>query len=120
MECNSMRITRDRTIGYHNPETQAHRLWSDLRGGSYAISRAQAYREHIDGLFTNYAFPGGYPILYTTDSGDCLCADCAKKVYLDERIDVSCGTYDEGPTMYCDGCNREIESSYGDPEDDTE
>lgn len=116
----AMRITRDRQLhktgGYYNPETEAHRVWAELRGGRYAISRAEAYREQIRDLFKNWAFPGGYTVLFTTDNGDCLCADCARKVYLDECTDVSCGSYDEGPTMYCDECNREIESSYGDPE----
>jgi len=116
-----MRITRYRDIdmaGYVNPATRAHKLHSDLAGGSYAISRAQAYRETIEKLFAPYASPGGYPVLATVDA-TCLCADCAKKVYLDERVDVNLDIYWEGPTEYCDACNTEIESAYGDP-DDTE
>jgi len=36
-----------------------------------------------------------------------------------DNIDITAGTYDEGPTLYCDDCNQEIESSYGDSEEET-
>jgi hypothetical protein len=74
---------------------------------------AKVYRD----FFSNSAWPGGYTIEFTTDSGDVFCADCAKKYFIMEKRDISANTYDEGPTMYCDDCNGEIESSYGDPED---
>lgn len=119
-----MRITRYRDLhklpGYFNPETAAHRTWSNLRGGRYAISRAQAYREVLDSLFAPYAWPGGYQIWFITDGDSVLCADCAKKAYLNDRIDVSCMIDSEGPTMYCDYCNAEIESAYGDPDEQKE
>lgn len=109
-----MRVTRT------DIATEAHSLWKSLKGGRYEMSRADAYREKINELFTNYAFPGGYPILFTTDDSDCLCADCAKKTFLEDRIDITCGTYDEGPSMYCDDCNVEIESAYGDTNEQEE
>ena len=68
-------------------------------------------------IFTDYAWPGSYTILFTTDNGDIFCANCAKKVFSLEKEDITCNTYDEGPTLNCDVCNREIESSYGDPEE---
>ena len=121
-----MRITRDRELskiaGYHNPETEAHKKWKeDNAMNTYysdhfkPISKAQAYHEHIDEIFSP-SISLGYPIIAVTDSGDCLCIDCAKKVYLEERTDVTVDIYYEGPAMYCDECNREIKSGYGDPE----
>ena len=115
-----MRITRHRNIDdarYVNPETLARDEWKSLYGSRWEISRAQAYRETIENLFQPYTFPGGAEILYTTDAGDVLCAECARDAYLNERTDVSCSTYDEGSTLYCDACSREIKSSYGDPDD---
>lgn len=69
-----------------------------------------------------YAWPGGYPKVYYTTHGGCLCPSCA----LDEYGVLARGTfgekfegvdiYWEGPVIYCDGCNGEIESAYGDPD----
>ena len=66
--------------------------------------------------FTNYAWPGGYTVIFMNDMGDVLCADCAKRDFITNGTDITAGTYDEGPTMYCDECNAEIESSYGEVE----
>lgn len=63
---------------------------------------------------------GGYTMTYLTEQGNELCAECAtRSLYLlDEESDpvIAYGTYDEGPVIRCDDCNREIESSYGDPD----
>ena len=75
---------------------------------------ARAYKD----IFTNYAWPGGYTVMFIDDSGNVYCADCAKRAFITEKIDFSCGSFDEGPSEYCCDCNREIESSYGDPEAD--
>jgi hypothetical protein len=114
-----MRITRLQGLndgGYCNPSEMAHKKWKELHGSRYAISKSQAYREAVDELFSP-SISLGYPIIATTDSGDCLCIDCAKKVFLDERTDVTVDIYYEGMTMYCDERNCEIESAYGDPND---
>jgi len=76
--------------------------------------------------------PGGYPIVYFDEFGNVLCADCASKSI---RIFARAGTcpearerasfeanvtswmvFLEGTPMFCDECNTEIESAYGDPE----
>lgn len=74
-------------------------------------------------LIKLYAFTsvGCYPMIYYTECGDALCADCATK-------EIRAWMYDENddpPTMYdvyfegadevCAGCNTVIESAYGDP-----
>jgi hypothetical protein len=118
-----MRITRIRSlaneIGMRNPETQAHELWYSLKSSPYALRKAEAYKEVIDELFTPYTWLGDSPIIYTI-ADDCtiLCADCARKIYFNERIDINSLVYNEGPTEYCEECNAEIESAYGDPEEE--
>lgn len=70
-----------------------------------------------------FAWPGGYTIVYDTNQGSTLCAECATKAILDpDETDrpTEYSTYDEGPTIFCDGCNKELESSYGDPDEPEE
>jgi hypothetical protein len=70
-----------------------------------------------------YSEWGSYPIIYLTRENNTLCADCAtRSLYLlDDEYDppVAYGVYWEGPTDQCDDCNRDIESAYGDPDEDT-
>lgn len=114
-----MRITHDRTLhslpGYYNPTVAAHKEWQLWQGTK---SRGTVYREILDELFSPYTSLGSYTILFTDDYSSVYCADCARQEYFSGN-EVTCGTYDEGPTLYCDNCNTPIESSYGDPEDDT-
>ncbi len=65
-----------------------------------------------------------YTLLYVTGKGDELCACCALETLTpDEDGDLHedpakyVGTYDEGPVLYCENCNAEIVSSYGDPDE---
>lgn len=73
---------------------------------------AQGYRE----VFVPYAWPGGYPIVFYTECGDIFCAECARKIFITEKITITSDIYYEGPVMYCEGCNEELESAYGDPD----
>lgn len=118
-----MRITRYKDInegGYTNPATEARAYRREMHAIGQPVSRAAAYRKVINELFTPYVFPGGYNMLFTDDHGDCFCADCAKRVFFDEREDVTVDVYEEGPSMYCDECGVEIESAYGDPEEEAQ
>jgi hypothetical protein len=81
-----------------------------------------------DGELPHFAWPGGYTILYVTGDGRVVCPKCAnlpefycnedlhsKPKFPDEMNHVVAGdVYYEGPTVQCDNCNAEIESSYGD------
>ena len=80
----------------------------------------RAAREHYKKMFRNFAWPGGYTVLFTTDDGDVFCGECAEKYFILENEDVTADIYYEGPTVQCDGCGREIESSYGDPDAEEE
>lgn len=69
-----------------------------------------------DETFSPYAWPGGYSVIFLDYENNVFCAECAKKVYIMEGLDLIAETYDEGPDIHCDECNRVIESSYGNPE----
>lgn len=71
-----------------------------------------------------YAWPGGYEICYVLNDGDLLCHSCANDNLLrtidpddDQFYIVDADVHWEGPPIYCDHCNREIESEYGDPDE---
>lgn len=76
-----------------------------------------------------FAWPGGYTIIYYDKSNSILCTDCATKSLRDpdnysqyntyhSDAPIAYDTYDEGPTLYCDGCNAPLPSAYGDPDTD--
>lgn len=56
-----------------------------------------------------YTSIGSYTILYTSIEGARFCAECASK----EPGQLESSTYDEGPSILCDVCGIEIDSSYG-------
>jgi len=90
-------------------------------GNEYMTTRngsctAQVYKD----LFRNFTDFGCYPLLFTTDDSSVLCADCAKRIFILDKQDITMDIYYEGPPMYCDGCNKEIESAYGDPDTEEE
>jgi hypothetical protein len=83
-------------------------------GGGWA-STALATAMHFSVVIQQPPTTGtAYTLAYHTESGETLCANCAADPANDAAF---CDTYYEGPTIYCDGCNAEIESSYGDPDD---
>lgn len=69
---------------------------------------------------------GGYTIIYfahdyntLTHGYDTLCANCAAAMRDAGNLrSLQRQTYDEGPPLNCELCNKEIESSYGDPGDE--
>lgn len=73
-----------------------------------------------DGKFIPFAWPGGAALYYYDKDGGMYCVDCANQEDAEPPI-VDGDTYEEGPPRYCDGCNKELPSEYGDPdEEDTE
>lgn len=64
-----------------------------------------------------FTIPGCYTLIYFNEKDEVLCSGCATKV-AEEIIHVR--TYDEGPTINCSDCGKEIESSYGEPEEEDE
>lgn len=62
----------------------------------------------------DYAWPGGYPVVYLTGSDETLCPDCARAE--DDPTDLTPHTHFEGEPVICDECSAKIESAYGVPE----
>ncbi len=74
----------------------------------------------VDGSYPAYAWPGGYPIQYFTSEGAVLCSTCASDPDIVDPAGgetlVGADIYWEGPELQCEGCERAMESAYGDPE----
>jgi hypothetical protein len=73
--------------------------------------------------YPSYAFPGGYTIRYIVEEGEIVCAKCVNARRLTEDDEefvppVGSTLYWEGPTVQCAECNEDMESEYGDPDDD--
>lgn len=81
----------------------------------------QVQFSHLE--WETYAWPGGYEIYYIVHDGGVLCHNCANDELM-RTIDpdfhdwyiVASDVLWEGPSIYCDHCNREIQSTYGDPD----
>lgn len=70
-----------------------------------------------------WAWPGGYTIVYCTRDGSELCAECATGIMADpDEPDkpIDADIYDEGPAIQCSDCNKDMVSSYGDPDEPDE
>lgn len=94
--------------------------------------RHDEYTGAIHPDFPPYAWPGGTPIVYATKDGSALCHRCANREasrWAEDQKDsdevgwmaghpdsLTAHGHEEGPPIHCDGCNAEIESAYGDPE----
>jgi len=64
----------------------------------------------VDNLFPSNV--EGYPVLYYSHDGSEWCNGCASQ---DAEPPIEdCDIFYEGPSRYCDGCDKEIESAYGD------
>lgn len=73
-----------------------------------------------------FAWPGGYPKYLVMTDGGCLCPACVRSEFaLIARADrTGCGISGwepaaadinwEDESLFCDHCNKQIESAYGD------
>lgn len=75
------------------------------------------------GKYDHYAWPGGYPLFYVTKDSGVLCPTCANEnaELCKDKDDpqwyiVATDANWEDPDLYCDHCNKRIESTYA--EDD--
>lgn len=72
-----------------------------------------------------WAWPGGYPIYYVTKDCGVLCPKCANK-NLTQTLDKEDAQFYithadvnyEDPHLYCDHCNKRIESAYAEDEEE--
>ncbi len=66
-----------------------------------------------DGKLPAYAWPGGYPVFYMDKGNNCLCPKCAEE---NDEFSEPLEAYDvnwEDEMLYCDHCDNQIESAYG-------
>lgn len=73
--------------------------------------------DRVNGKLPKYTSLGCYPLLYLSERGDVLCANCATEA-LAESDDppTNCDANWEDPCLHCEECNTRIESAYA--EDD--
>lgn len=78
-----------------------------------------------------YTSVGSYPLFLVMADGECLCADCVREEFKrigratrdNERPGGWCAaTVDVNweSELFCANCNKQIESAYGVPEEDTD
>ena len=60
---------------------------------------------------------GGYPLLYVGD-GIVLCGNCASKEDKELQKTLKQQPHMEGSPIECDECGKQVESAYGDPDED--
>jgi len=76
-----------------------------------------------NGKLPAYAWPGGYPMFYIAADNGVLCPDCANSAEC-KQAEIDCQddkqwlivNYDinyEDNCLFCDNCNKQIESAYG-------
>lgn len=86
------------------------------------------------GDLPGFSFPGGYEIHYRTEDGGTLCHQCANRgngseAYIGTDPSGELGSdpqwhivghdcHWEGEPITCDHCNRDIDSTYGNPDSD--
>ena len=78
--------------------------------------------------FPMFAWPGGYPFYYVAEDGGVFCPNCVNGKNGSECIVVDDGcqsgwlvigvdVHYEGEALRCCHCEKEIESAYGNPDD---
>jgi hypothetical protein len=71
-----------------------------------------------DGTLARFAWPGMYPLFYIAHHGEMLCPDCARaEEFRGEPAPLDANINWENPALYCDECNKRIESAYAEPEE---
>jgi len=82
----------------------------------------------LEALQHPVAWPGGYPTYFITKDGGAICPACGKKEKdliieaIESKSDPQWEVIHhevnyENDGLYCDNCNKQIESAYGDTED---
>ena len=74
-----------------------------------------------DGSLPAFAWPGGYPIVYTASDNGILCPSCANSYTVDRDNEdqlkpAAYFIHYEGEPEQCEHCNAMIASAYGVPD----
>lgn len=70
-----------------------------------------------NGNLPAYAWPGGYPIFYLAKDNGVLCPECAnafkpERDNADQLEPIAADVNYEDSALYCEHCNKRIESAY--------
>jgi hypothetical protein len=103
-------------IKYFCVVTQFVFFYLTLFGGMRMLNKEMQYlADQNGGKLPTLAWPGLYPMFYVDNEGEVLCPDCANKDgYADTITGQDCNW--EDPDLYCDDCNKRIESAYAEEE----
>ncbi len=73
--------------------------------------------EITDDIFEHYS---AYPLIFIhKKKSEVICENCARAMNFNElKESFVFEVFYEGADFYCDSCNTEIESAYGDPEEE--
>lgn len=67
----------------------------------------------VEGQLIWYAWPGCYPVYYTTTRYRALCPRCANR---QKKTITHAQANWENPNLHCSQCNDRIESAYAEPD----
>jgi hypothetical protein len=77
-------------------------------------------RDEDTGNYPSYAWPGGYPLFYIIDTYAVCCPDCLNdkgNEIPDSKVSAVDINY-EDTSLYCEWCNKQIPSAYGEDGDE--
>lgn len=97
------------------PESLDYPVYCTECGDRLPVLLSEYGQKELEERYPKYAWPGGYTVVYYDDEGEVYCADCARQTNANTKVTPV--VYDEGPSMFCTECNAELESSYGDPDE---
>ena len=78
----------------------------------------RAIRETYTQIFSNVTAHGCYTVIFFDKHENILCGKCAMADFMENHETLISDIYYEGPTIQCEECGKEIESSYGEVENE--
>lgn len=80
---------------------------------SHLLTSYEGIRMHNENNYS-FAYTLGYQLIGVNDCGNIKCRSCMIK----DDSGYTARPYEEGGVIFCDECNADIDSDYGDPHDE--
>lgn len=87
----------------------------DIKTFTFKNEEVKEFFDQESGTLKGYSSIGGYTVLFLDVYNNVYCNTCATDEI--ESI-VKPFTHWEGDSLYCEGCNQELPSEYGNPEEE--
>ena len=74
-----------------------------------AHDNGESVKDFLEDFFTPYTLRGNYPVVFTTERGELLCATCAKRRFLLKHETVTAGVVTDIDAIagdICDDCKE--------------